>query len=278
MFENTDSSDDNDESLCKQVLPAPHVDDDPVDMNKVPTTGEEYLRQVRFQASQLPTFQAASKADKNLGTSASSKTHAWHKLFSMTTNTSSNVTEKHIVSTEWQNEQSLSFSNVRNDYFQMRDRLRARTKKTSAPRLRTANDYWKFCFDDNSQLSFLETDDQSDTQHPLPTMAKMIILSQPQLHQLLQHENDWLKQNGCSLHLALYMFATLAAVDKPISEDVIYTMRQTCTGWKEIRTKLLNSTDDDDHSVDSTLMKTCDLFICIIGRYFGQFDLADKNE
>ncbi|CAF3983748.1 unnamed protein product [Rotaria magnacalcarata] len=240
MFENTDSSDDNDESLCKQVLPAPHVNDDPVDMNKVPTTGEEYLRQ-------------------------------------MTTNTSSNVTEKHIVSTEWQNEQSLSFSNVRNDYFQMRDRLRARTKKNPAPRLRTANDYWKFCFDDNIQLSFLETDDQSDTQHPLPTMAKMIILSQPQLHQLLQHENDWLKQNGCSLHLALYMFATLAAVDKPISEDVIYTMRQTCAGWKEIRTKLLNSTDDD-HSVDSTLMKTCDLFICIIGRYFGQFDLADKNE
>ncbi|CAF4799065.1 unnamed protein product, partial [Rotaria sp. Silwood2] len=47
MFENTDSSDDNDDSLSKQVLPTTDDNNDPIDMNKIPTTGEEYLRQVR---------------------------------------------------------------------------------------------------------------------------------------------------------------------------------------------------------------------------------------
>lgn len=48
MFENTDSSDDNDESLSKQALPATDDNNEPVDLNKVPATGEEYLRQVRY--------------------------------------------------------------------------------------------------------------------------------------------------------------------------------------------------------------------------------------
>ena len=48
MFENTDSSDDNDDSLSKQVLPTADDNNDPIDINKVPTTGEEYLRQVRY--------------------------------------------------------------------------------------------------------------------------------------------------------------------------------------------------------------------------------------
>jgi hypothetical protein len=41
------------------------------------------------------------------------------------------------------------------------------------------------------------------------------------------------------LFKALYTFATLVAIEKPISEDVMYTMRQTCLAWKQIRTKLL---------------------------------------
>jgi hypothetical protein len=48
MFENNDSSDDNDESLSKQVLPTTDDHNELIDMNKMPTTGEEYLRQVRY--------------------------------------------------------------------------------------------------------------------------------------------------------------------------------------------------------------------------------------
>lgn len=48
MFENTDSSDDNDDILSKQALPAADDSHGPVDLNKMPTTGEEYLRQVRY--------------------------------------------------------------------------------------------------------------------------------------------------------------------------------------------------------------------------------------
>ncbi len=50
MFENNDSSSsDNDESLSKQVLPTIEDYNEPIDLNKIPTTGEEYLRQVRYE-------------------------------------------------------------------------------------------------------------------------------------------------------------------------------------------------------------------------------------
>jgi hypothetical protein len=48
MFENNDSSDDDDESLSKPALPTNDDLNQPIDINKMPTTGEEYLRQVRY--------------------------------------------------------------------------------------------------------------------------------------------------------------------------------------------------------------------------------------
>jgi hypothetical protein len=35
------------------------------------------------------------------------------------------------------------------------------------------------------------------------------------------------------------MFATLVSIEKPISEDVVYTMRQACLAWKQVRSTLL---------------------------------------
>ncbi|CAF3609487.1 unnamed protein product, partial [Rotaria sp. Silwood2] len=134
-----------------------------------------------FQASQLPNFQKSTKADQSLTTSSNSKKHAWHKLFS-STDTVSNVITKHIVSNDWQNEQCLEFSNVRNDFILMRDRLRITDKKYRVAKLKNINDYWKFCFGNDISFQFplspLETDDQSKTQNSLPTMTKMITLTQ----------------------------------------------------------------------------------------------------
>lgn len=54
MFDNNDSSDDDDDdgNLSKQVLPTNENFNEPIDMNKFPTTGEEYLRQVRYDNEQ----------------------------------------------------------------------------------------------------------------------------------------------------------------------------------------------------------------------------------
>ena len=42
-----DDDDEEEESLVKQVLPTADDQNGPVDLNKTPMTGEEYLRQVR---------------------------------------------------------------------------------------------------------------------------------------------------------------------------------------------------------------------------------------
>lgn len=94
---------------------------------------------------------------------------------STTSNTNQTIT--HIVSIDWQNEQCKSFSDIRNDYFPMRDRLRLTDKKYKSIRLKNANNYWKFCFgDDIPYQSSLEINDQ--TQNQFPTMMKMISLTQ----------------------------------------------------------------------------------------------------
>ena len=62
----------------------------------------------------------------------------------------------------------------------MRDKLRLKTKKGKSEKLKNATHYWKFCFGNDipyqSPLSSLETDEQ--TSNPLPTMTKMITLTQ----------------------------------------------------------------------------------------------------
>jgi hypothetical protein len=62
----------------------------------------------------------------------------------------------------------------------MRDRLRILDKKYKSAKLKNANNYWKFCFGNDipyqSPLSSLETDEQIE--NPLPTMTKMITLTQ----------------------------------------------------------------------------------------------------
>lgn len=87
---------------------------------------------------------------------------------------------KHLVSIDWQKEQCNEFSNVRNDFFKMRDRLRTNSKSNfRATRLRSANNYWTLCFGNDIPFqSSLSLDDQLNEQSSLPTMTKMISLSQ----------------------------------------------------------------------------------------------------
>ena len=56
---------------------------------------------------------------------------------------------------------------------------------------------------------------------------------------MINEHCSWFRNRLFFLLEALYTYATLVAIEKPISEDVIYTMRQTSLAWKEIRTKLL---------------------------------------
>ena len=207
MLENDDSSDD--EPLSKQVLPT--ADDrsaGPIDMTKMPTTGEEYLRQVRYasvhgssrsasvdalsrfsyQASRLPDFRTATDDRRRIKESTHTKKHPWHRLFSDGSSsqagggTTTGVALDHSVSMDWQNEQCASFSDVRNAYFPMRDRLRRKHKSFRTAKLKSPMNYWKFCFGPDvpfqSALSALDGDDSPSAPIPLPTMTKIIVLTQ----------------------------------------------------------------------------------------------------
>lgn len=81
---------------------------------------------------------------------------------------------------EWQNEQCTSFSGIRDDYFQARDRLRKTDKNYKMAKLKSASNYWKFCFGPDipflSPLPSVEQDEQA--QNHLPTITRMMTLNQ----------------------------------------------------------------------------------------------------
>jgi len=62
----------------------------------------------------------------------------------------------------------------------MRDRLRTKNSKYKTLKLRNANQYWKFCFEEQQpvQIDDFNLDQQEQIQNPLPTMTKMITLTQ----------------------------------------------------------------------------------------------------
>ncbi|CAF0828582.1 unnamed protein product, partial [Didymodactylos carnosus] len=154
------------------------------------------------------------------------------------TNESKETTVK-TISTEWQNEQCKMFSNTRNQFYLMRDKLRSK-KNFKITKLKNINSYWKFCFGDNVPVQSILSLDTFEKYTVLPTMSKMISLTQPQTHELLQYEIKWIETCGFTIQLALYIYSTLVAIEKPISEDFMYTMRLLSKACQNTRLKLEN--------------------------------------
>lgn len=200
MFED-EGDGSSDEDLSKRALPIGDESKDPIDLNKIPTTGEEYLRQVRyefvvgpsrkseaqrififsFQASQLPDFRTATELKKNSAPlKVSGKKHPWHRYFNSET---TKPNDSHRVSIVWQNEKAKFFSEIRDKFFSTRDALRKSRPKPDKVRLKSAEDYWKWCFAaefpfDSILPSLEEIQIREDFHQFLPTLSRISCFSQ----------------------------------------------------------------------------------------------------
>ena len=70
----------------------------------------------------------------------------------------------------------------------------------------------------------------------------------------------------------LWLYALLAVLEKPVSPDTVFTVRQICRFCRKMRTTSLNESEADMRNLAAV-----NLIILIISRFFDQFDLADES-
>lgn len=126
--------------------------------------------------------------------------------------------------------------------------------------------------DNQSIVSFNEEAFKSEIVHEQPCFSKLCKLSQAVKIRMFGVIIKYLDniEPGLNIpnNLGIWIFALLALLDIPLSPNDCYVIREFGKRCLAIRSKLLVS----DVNCGSEL----NFFICVVGRFYNQLDLADK--
>lgn len=128
--------------------------------------------------------------------------------------------------------------------------------------------------DHQAWKNFILTDEERDggvenanhQPHP-PNLSLILNFDQVGHHKLLGYLVRWTIEDGYNEIIGLWIFSIMACIEKPIHSQVYATLREISRTLSSLR----NEDDFDEKS-----MKSANIIICIIGRYFGQKDMIDE--
>lgn len=110
------------------------------------------------------------------------------------------------------------------------------------------------------------------TQKSPPTFSEITKYSQAakvmMLHVISEHINNFDNTTGIPDTLGTWIYAILALLEKPLTPDCCFKLREFAKKCASIRA----SFQDD---LDEKIAVPLNLYICIIAKYFNQLDLAD---
>ncbi|GLV44506.1 Gemin 2 [Carabus blaptoides fortunei] len=232
---------DNCEGLLRKALAVQDVPDD-FDPNKVPQTGEEYLHYVMYEARQCKEWVTAS-IDKG-------KLRQKQPLFIEEPTGFISAPSEMLPSLQWQQKTVSDFSAFRLHI----QKLKLDNPIESAPAFNGESDQWlKKC-------------------STAPKLTDVLCLNQRNLCKILNFHLEWLENinNGETIahEMGAWLYAILACLDTPLMPDTCANMREMARKCSQIRAAL------PTHAT-VTEYKPLNLFICIIARYFKNFDLVD---
>lgn len=84
---------------------------------------------------------------------------------------------------------------------------------------------------------------------------------------LLEYNVQWLEETNFTQQRGQWLYALLAKLEKPLKPEMCSLIRTLARLCSTFRVQLA--------SVDDPLLAQLNLFICLVGRYFDQSDLAD---
>jgi hypothetical protein len=134
-----------------------------------------------------------------------------------------------------------------------------------------------------------------------PLMSVVCYLKQEEVQRLIEFFIKWMRQFKFTRQMGVWMFALLVLLEKPLPSEVYSTLRELSRLCSEIRERIdwkaqsasteqsnlqANSSPSSQSLQSNELssvgllsnrnLKSLNLIICIIGRYFDQTDMIDQ--
>lgn len=107
----------------------------------------------------------------------------------------------------------------------------------------------------------------------VPKLTDILCLSQRNLCKILNFHLEWLDNimNGETIahEMGVWLYAILACLETPLMPETCADLREMARKCSQIRAALPTHATAEDY-------KPLNLFICIIARYFKNFDLIDN--
>lgn len=188
------------------------------------------------------------------------------------------VQEALLPSKEWQNQQVVEFTNVRmkiarnTAYLEsISDDDKSRSK-VKFPSNKNEEGWCKFCFGEEFWALILAAEEEGkakekslDSSLKNPPLLKILVsLKQSQVTRLLEWQAEWAETlEKVDQNQALWFYALLSVVEKPLHPDVISSMRSFVLVCSKQRSKNCQN------------INHLNLIICLVANYFGQSDLSD---
>ena len=182
----------------------------PLDPNKFPANGHEYIHRVRMEEEEIfpgqrqfyesiPAFEvrAPSAVDKD-----------------------SDVSKGKVPSlSEWKNKEATYFSRLANQLKQKRKELVEKFPRKKFPSVKDEKAVCLFCLgSDLYQKVYMAEKVDKTANHP-PLLSIVLHISQEEIFTLLQYMTVWVMQTNFDHIVCRWIYALLACLQKPISDE-----------------------------------------------------------
>ncbi|XP_072284027.1 gem-associated protein 2 [Pyxicephalus adspersus] len=260
------------EELMPRLLPVGDCDlSEDYDPAVPPRTPQEYLRRVQIEAARCPDVVIAQIDPKKLRKK---------QTVSIALSGCQPAPEGYSPSLRWQQQQVAQFSAVRQSLHKHRSHWKSQPldSNVTMPSIEDEESWKKFCLGERL-YSDLAAALNNDNQNPgidyikvgfPPLLSIVSRMSQATVTSVLEYLVNWFEERDFTPELGRWLYALLACLEKPLMPEAHSLIRQLARRCSQVRAGV-------EHKEDERV-SALNLFICLVGRYFEQRDLADSGD
>ncbi|MCL4125686.1 UNVERIFIED_CONTAM: hypothetical protein GTU68_027426 [Idotea baltica] len=257
------SDSDTADNLRMQALPVGNFDLEKFDSSITPSTAEEYLQKVMWEAQQCQNI-VTVKLDE---TQIRKQLPVVKKLQKMRPPT------EFFPPQEMQRQFLAQFSQLRDKIERCRERNNFPAPPIKLPEEQEQEAWCILCFGNDFQRSLLIKKGKKEEEVPdlvegkQPLLSILLNISPLTLENLVEWHANWLEVAGFSELQGRWLFSLLACLEKPLTPEMCSILRNVLQNCALVRASL--------DSAEHPHLLHLNMLITIIAKYFGQDDLAD---
>ncbi|KAM4014448.1 gem-associated protein 2 [Anomaloglossus baeobatrachus] len=260
------------EELMPRLLPVGKCElMDDYDPAVPPRTPQEYLRRVQIEAARCPDVVIAQIDPKKLRKK---------QTVSIALSGCQPAPEGYCPSLRWQQQQVSQFSAVRQSLNKHRSHWKSQPLDSNVlmPSTEDEESWKRFCLGERL-YSDLAAALNRETESPgidyikvgfPPLLSIVSRMSQATVTSVLEYLVNWFEERDFTPELGRWLYALLASLEKPLLPEAHSLIRQLARRCSHVRAGV-------EHREDERV-SALNLFICLVGRYFEQRDLADSSD